>query len=274
MHFTENCGLLFMRGKKNLFWVWFWITKQFFMVFGDDDTTKSESFKSFRQFLSQKYQKVCFVIVVIVSKYLLLYLCRWLPQVGFQWHRRPQPLPVWLWHPLPITRVEEACPPCTLQDLHHKHTWLKSRRCSKVYTFISLSPSSRLAIHSPNSASRYHSPWCKLPCSLSLYHRHHPSPSLKANRCCLPKCPHHQCPPLHLCCLVVVLLHPQIALLLLVGHFAPVPHPLPPVPHRALLLLYLPVPKFTKHPPPLLFLWDRNETRWSVRPIWRSKRWT
>lgn len=65
------------------------------MVFGDDDdTTKSESFKSFRQFLEPTVPKGLFCIVVIVSKYLLLYLCRWLPQVGFQWHRRPQPLPV------------------------------------------------------------------------------------------------------------------------------------------------------------------------------------
>ncbi|XP_051805107.1 serine/threonine-protein kinase WNK3-like [Acanthochromis polyacanthus] len=51
------------------------------------------------------------------------------------------------------------------------------------------------------------------------------------------------------------------------GLFARVPHLLPPVPPLVLLLLYLPVPKFTQHPPPQLFLWDRNETERSVRSM-------
>lgn len=193
---------------------------------------------------------------------------RWLHQVGFQWrHWTPRllwPLPACLWQPLPNTQVEEACPPCTLRDHHRKRTWLKCHRCSKVYTSISLSPSSRWPISSPRSANRYRSPGCKLPYSPSHYHRHNPSPScpthhLKANRC-LPKCPHLQCPRRRLCCLAVAPLHPQIAPLLLGEHFAPVPRPLQPLPPLALLLLYLPVPKFTQHPPPLRFLWDRNET--------------
>lgn len=220
-------------------------------------------------FVSRANQSLILVLIYsLIAHYDIP--CRWLHQVGFQWHhwtpRHPRPLPACLWQPLPITQVEGVCLPCTLQENHHKHTWLKCHRCSKVYTSISLSPSSRWPISSPHSASKYHSPGCKLPYSLSRYHRHNPSHScpthhLKANRCCLPKCPHLQCPQPRPCCLAVAPLYPQIALLLLGGHFAPVPHPLPPLPLLALLLLYLPVPKFTQHPPPLLFLWDRNETK-------------
>lgn len=202
------------------------------------------------------------------THYFILY--RRLQQVGFRWHRwsprRPPPLPLCRWERLLITHVEGAFPTYSLRDHHsHKHTWLKCHRCIRVYTFISLSLSSTWPISRPRS-SRCRSPGCKLPYSLIHFHRHSPSPScpsphLKASPHRPPKYRRHQCPWLRLCSPVVAPLYPQMAPQLLQEHFAPPLHPPPTRRLLALLLLCLPVPKFSQLPPPRLFLWDKNKTK-------------
>lgn len=184
-------------------------------------------------------------------------------QVGFRWHlwspRLTPPLPLCLWQRPHSTHAVVAFP--TSSPLRHQHRWLKCQRRTRVCSSISLFLSSMWPI-SRRRSSRCCSPKCKLPYS--------PSPRLMAS----PKHRLRRCPWLHLCCLVVLLLCPQMAplqvllpLQLLRGPFAPHRHPPLTLPLPALpLLLCLPVPKFSQLPRPQLFLWDKNETEAKCEP--------
>lgn len=158
-------------------------------------------------------------------------------QVGFPWslwsRRLPLPLPLCLW-------ARPGASPTSSPRRRRRH-WLRRTR---VYTSISrflssMSPISRLRF------SRCRRRGCKLPYS--------PSSRLTARPTCWP----HRCPWLHLYCPAVALFHPQMAPLqaLLRGR-----RPLLTLPLPALLLLCLPVPKFSQLPRPRLFLWAKNET--------------